>query len=456
MDCVENLRDDFEFLSEDALEELEACLITYDSQNEVNDVFGHQNDAAVSIVQRQCQAHGAVARLSLRLMPRNVTHLRDVFVSGTLSMDIGSGYPSEELPCVALNDVRGLDEHDVSVLLNILRKEASSMKGELILGHLIETALDVITDMNLPRGSCSLCLELLEESPSAVGSFDDEGLKDGRGPLRPSEGNTGTIRHMAVKLPCYHAFHGSCFTSWLLWQQEEHQRCADQLTKEFRAVALEKHKEYGLVREKITLWSQDCPEIDLWAVRCPNCRTFISPRSLHDALPRFICEQLGRTLGSRQGIDEDRDIVYEEGNSHATWVVDWTHCNGACPLKEAELTEESLQLVKKFQKQFETKLKLQRERGGLVDETFAIRVSDMQGALDAARRRSDGTSGSEIEQSHQAYSSSYTAEIHPGNKTRNHRSSRRRDRYIKNVKNTDTGPMRGPSKPCAIDPPHRN
>ena len=57
------------------------------------------------------------------------------------------------------------------------------MTGELMLGHLCETAKALLTDLNAPSGSCAICLE----------------------PLREAEGDKPSVP--VQKLPCYHCMH---------------------------------------------------------------------------------------------------------------------------------------------------------------------------------------------------------------------------------------------------------
>lgn len=73
----------------------------------------------------------------------------------------------------------------IAVVMSRLQAEASSLLGEMMLGSLIETARDVMTDINHPEGNCIYCLESLIPTVRDQAS-DLQGL---------------------LRLPCYHTFH---------------------------------------------------------------------------------------------------------------------------------------------------------------------------------------------------------------------------------------------------------
>ncbi len=65
-----------------------------------------------------------------------------------------------------------------------LATEAAALAGELQLGHLCETAIDLLTDANTPEGACAFCLEpLLLGAGGAAGGGS------------------------CVRLECFHCFH---------------------------------------------------------------------------------------------------------------------------------------------------------------------------------------------------------------------------------------------------------
>lgn len=68
-----------------------------------------------------------------------------------------------------------------------LLREAQGMAGELMLGHLCETAKSLLTDLNAPEGDCAICLEPLVQPPGS------------------------NLSPFVRKLPCFHCLHRSAF-----------------------------------------------------------------------------------------------------------------------------------------------------------------------------------------------------------------------------------------------------
>ena len=68
-------------------------------------------------------------------------------------------------------------------MLGLLREEATAMAGEMMLGHLCETAKTRLTEMNSPEGDCAFCLLPLVEDGKHVGS------------------------KQLLKLACFHCYH---------------------------------------------------------------------------------------------------------------------------------------------------------------------------------------------------------------------------------------------------------
>jgi hypothetical protein len=67
----------------------------------------------------------------------------------------------------------------VSWLAAALKQEAEAIAGEPALGHLCETCLDLLTELNHPHGACVFCLDSME----------------------------GCAADAALVLRCYHCFH---------------------------------------------------------------------------------------------------------------------------------------------------------------------------------------------------------------------------------------------------------
>ena len=64
-----------------------------------------------------------------------------------------------------------------------LRSEALSLRGELQLGHMVETATDLLAAANCPEGDCCFCLAPLAEAAAA--------------------GESGEV----LRLRCFHCYH---------------------------------------------------------------------------------------------------------------------------------------------------------------------------------------------------------------------------------------------------------
>lgn len=381
MKSFDELQKELPNVSEDALQELEACLMTY---GEYDDLQGKDDASEESIdsahiptlvVERYTDHRDYLssveAIVKFRMVPRGVHHEREIFVKASLNISISSIYPEEACRVVGLEDVYGMEEEEQGALMETLQDEANAMRGELALGHLFEIALDYVTDVNFPKGICSFCLE----------GFDDQQGSDSMcSPL-----SSGCSTDIAVRLPCYHTFHSTCFTSWFFWQQTEYDRLSNQIIADFGAVASGKMREYGLKCEKVSLWSPNAPEMDVWAVKCPHCRYAISPKQLIKAIPRSICEAFA---SSKMQLKKENGCDDKETKVPIIVSTDWMQPDGRCNLNKTALTKESLENIKNLQRCFEKKLKLQKEKGGLVDENVAVSLSQIETSLDARRQAS--------------------------------------------------------------------
>lgn len=70
-----------------------------------------------------------------------------------------------------------------------LEAEAAALVGELQLGHLCETAADLLSAANQPEGDCAFCLEPLLLPPTAGASAANGGAA------------------AVLRLGCYHCYH---------------------------------------------------------------------------------------------------------------------------------------------------------------------------------------------------------------------------------------------------------
>lgn len=125
-----------------------------------------------------------------------------------------------------------------------LAAEAAQLAGELQLGHLAETALDLLTAANEPEGDCAFCLEPL----LAAGRSGSNGGGGGSGGGGCCGGGRGSGPAL-LRLGCYHAYHAACFAPWWHWQQDRMAQRERQLWDEYRSMAPLKLKEEGIRRE---------------------------------------------------------------------------------------------------------------------------------------------------------------------------------------------------------------
>lgn len=81
-----------------------------------------------------------------------VDHPSDAYVQCEVRLGVlGTAYP-EESPSIQLHDAKGLGSCRLAALEAHLREEAACMLGELVLGHLFESAKDWLTQHNWPEG----------------------------------------------------------------------------------------------------------------------------------------------------------------------------------------------------------------------------------------------------------------------------------------------------------------
>ena len=166
-------------LPEDLDFELEALRATYE------DVELLQASAAAAAV----PPPPPLAVVALPVAPR-VDGTAAQYVAARLLLAIPAGYPAEP-PAVVLADPRGLGDARRDALAAALAAEAAALAGELSLGHLVETALDLLTRENQPEGRCAFCLEAL--LPAAAQRHGGGGGAAAVAPI--------------LRLPCYHCFH---------------------------------------------------------------------------------------------------------------------------------------------------------------------------------------------------------------------------------------------------------
>lgn len=114
---------------------------------------------------------GPRLHLSVPVTPRDGDEHRH-FVSAVLELKVGPGYPAQP-PAVQVSGAKGLGDARVAALAGLVRSEAAALQGELMLGHLIETARDYATQENSPEG------EWVWARSRAEGGADEEGKGGG-------------------------------------------------------------------------------------------------------------------------------------------------------------------------------------------------------------------------------------------------------------------------------------
>lgn len=260
----------------------------------------------------------------------------------------------------------GLADSAVSAILAALSSEAQSMAGELILGHLCELALDLITGHNVPEGECAFCLE----------------------PLVPESNRSGgaiAVAPAVTKLVCFHAFHERCFSAWFRWQQRQLAAREAEVRLQYKSMAPMTLQKEEIWSEEVHLGSATNPEapvtrtesdsegdtshsnaerVQVYAVKCPRCRTEVPPASLGSQL-RPLLSSSARQQGGNM-------------TKAASWSCE------VPPLSQV-LQPEALQQLHDLQRRFASVLELQSRCNGLVEENVAVSLGDMQAAAENSR-----------------------------------------------------------------------
>ena len=178
------------------------------------------------------------------ISPRYVDD-HESFVKMTLELRVYPDYPSTAVE-VVVGEFKGLDGHAEGVIEDRMREEAEQMKGEMVLGHLIETGFDLMDQYNTPHSTCVFCLE----------------------------GMTSGVE--VVKLPCYHCYHCSCFTAWYAWKQRAIRNRVEELKREhnMNSNMIDKAMEEEGIR------ASDASACSEYVFPCPYCRVQCDPVSV--------------------------------------------------------------------------------------------------------------------------------------------------------------------------------
>eukprot|EP01023_Acetabularia_acetabulum_P062600 TRINITY_DN7724_c0_g1_i1.p1 TRINITY_DN7724_c0_g1~~TRINITY_DN7724_c0_g1_i1.p1 ORF type:complete len:239 (-),score=39.02 TRINITY_DN7724_c0_g1_i1:23-739(-) len=205
--------------------------------------------------------------IKVNLQPR-VQQEQEIFVMIKLSFVIGENYP-ESAPDINIDFYKGLSDEEVIQFLSILKNEAEENQGDLILGQLIELAIDELDRLNLPKGRCCFCLEdMIDEKCEAVKRL--------------------------IRMPCFHAFHFDCYEEWWQWQQVLLRSKECQVVKELGSY------EYARVENKLPT-----KEGDVYDSFCPVCRLPL-PLSQIPYNEEFVVSD-----ASKVGVDADAVQNYQ-------------------------------------------------------------------------------------------------------------------------------------------------
>ncbi|TKS91278.1 E3 ubiquitin-protein ligase RNF25 [Collichthys lucidus] len=128
--------------------------------------------------------------VSLVLYPSTAEDSVSQFVRLTLTLTLDQQYPSSS-PAISIHKPRGLSDDKLISVQKCLQLEAQSCLGSPVLYQLIEKAKEILTESNIPHGSCVICLY---------------GFK---------EGETFT------KTNCYHYFHCHCLGRYVSHSESE-------------------------------------------------------------------------------------------------------------------------------------------------------------------------------------------------------------------------------------------
>jgi E3 ubiquitin-protein ligase RNF25 len=300
--------------------------------------------------------------LSIFLLPRQLDGEHEAYVAAKLVLTIdNTSYPTTAATAT-LEEAKGLTDAVCTELEATLQAEADNLVGEMVLGHLCELALDLLTENNHPNGTCVFCLEDLICQTQ----------------LLPNSAGNSSCYHI-LKLPCFHCFHIPCFTAWFQW----HQAAVAAAAAELGAPGQEKSTPAGHDVQCENGWVAK----SVYTIKCPSCRLEIPPTALRYALPQL----LGAVEKQQQEEERTRTplpatppkmAATKEFTSRSSSVATWS---AEHPSAKDVLSPESLHQLVEMQRAFKHGLKLQKARNGLVQENVAVSVAELEAA--AAERR---------------------------------------------------------------------
>lgn len=274
--------------------------------------------------------------LTMPLVPRQVDGEHECYVAANLVLDVdNSSYP-ESPPLATLQDAKGLTDAACTAFIRQIQEESANLAGEMVLGHLCELALELMTAANHPSGTCAFCLEELISNSLAT-------------PSLASSSTATNYAYSILKLPCFHCFHLPCFTAWYEWQQAQQRTVLDPGLPGAELPRREDVEcEGGWIARGV------------FAVRCPSCRFEVVPTTLRHALPQLL-----------QKKGEKTSVCKAWESDHA--------------VPRDVFTPEALKELRSMQRKFAQGLEAQRARNGLVQESVAVSIAELEAA--AAEKR---------------------------------------------------------------------
>ncbi|KAE8578695.1 hypothetical protein XENTR_v10023731 [Xenopus tropicalis] len=130
--------------------------------------------------------------LSITLHPATGHDEETQYVRITLELSLPPKYPAE-VPEISVKNPRGLCDDQINSIVSSLRSVAEQGVGCPILYELIEKGKEMLTDSNIPRGHCVICLYNFQEGDSLT------------------------------KTPCFHHFHSYCLGRYAQHSTEQKQ-----------------------------------------------------------------------------------------------------------------------------------------------------------------------------------------------------------------------------------------
>ncbi|OVA17195.1 zinc finger protein [Macleaya cordata] len=142
--------------------------------------------------------------LNVHIKPRTADDSSQQFVEAVLGLQAGPQYPKEP-PHIDIVESKGLDEKRQAHLLNSIREKAHELSSCFMLVALCEEAVEALSNMNHPDGSCPLCLYPLVK-----------------------EDMEGNFLPFMKLMSCFHCFHSECIIRWWTWLQEQNKTNPDE------------------------------------------------------------------------------------------------------------------------------------------------------------------------------------------------------------------------------------